>query len=292
MVSAKTNISDEYQLRIVINRSDPTCSYNTIVILNWNTKINNHTILATISGETLTPDVIDPQKMAESECPTSFSLLLVALLPQIAQRQSEARHIPSYAEFVPITTIHRYCCDANSQPIWFAHTTGCTRCMDVAGELRKVADSSNNDVDRALAACGASQMQYRNFEELNLEDPTPNPATVSNHEFPLLIEALPEVGQIPVAVVISEPVAAPVSEAPSPAPDVPKPTNLFTTPNRLPARSPEPGVSIEKAKPNAHPDGPSRKTLSSVFRTLSAAAPANRKSPATATGLQGIFNRL
>jgi hypothetical protein len=136
-------------------------------------------------------------------------------------------------------------------------------------------------------------MTYRNFENLNRAAPDASPAIPNNHEFPLLLEALPEFGQIPAASVTSEQPIAPVSEAPSPAPAAAKRLSLLSAPSRVAARGIESDVATEKPIAVPHGDGQTpRKTLSSVFRTLSAAGPARGKSAATATGLQGVFNRL
>lgn len=164
---------------------------------------------------------------------------------------------------------------------------------NLVGEVRKVANGSNNDVDRALAACGASPMMYRNFDDLSRAAPDPSPAIPNNHEFPLLLEALPELGQVPAASVTSPQPIAPVSEIPSPAPAAAKRLSLFSAPSQAAARGPESDVATKKPMAVPHGDGQApRKTLSSVFRTLSAAAPARGKTATTATGLQGVFNRL
>jgi hypothetical protein len=156
-----------------------------------------------------------------------------------------------------------------------------------------VADDSNNDVNRALAACGASPMPYRNFEELDRVALDPSPTIPNAYEFPLLLEALPEIGQIPVAGATPEQPVAPVSEAPSQAPAASERMGLFAVPRRAPTRRFISDVSTDK--PNSVPlrdIQSSRQTLSSVFRTLSAADPKRGERILPATGLQDIFSRL
>jgi hypothetical protein len=191
-------------------------------------------------------------------------------------------------------------------------------------EDRKVARDSNNDVNRALAACGASPMAYRNFEDFSQVALDPSPAAPSTHEFPLLVEALPEVGQIPVvAIATSAQVIAPVSEdtipegptsgtpisarpvaedrgstpavlrGPAPAQADPEQKRLFAAPRRQPIQRFRSDAPTDR--PDLVPPGvtqPSRQALSGVFRTLSAAGPARKERIAPATGLQGIFSRL
>jgi hypothetical protein len=158
---------------------------------------------------------------------------------------------------------------------------------------RKVAHVSNNDVNRALAACGASPMPYRNFEELNRATDDATPTTQSTHEFPLLLEALPEIGQIPVTGATSEQPIAPIPEDSSPVWSAPERSGPLAAPRWVPTRGFESDVSTDK--PNPVPVGElqtSRQTLNSVFRTLSAAGPTHRERIVAASGLQNIFSRL
>jgi hypothetical protein len=156
-----------------------------------------------------------------------------------------------------------------------------------------VIHGSNNDVNRALAACGASPMPYWNLEDLNRVAPKLSPMISSTHAFPLLLEALPKVGQIPIVGATPEQPIAPFSEGPSPLPAASERMELFVAPRRKPTQGFKPDVPTET--PIAVPLRdlqPSRKTLSNVFRTLSAAGPMRGTRAVAATGLQDIFGRL
>jgi hypothetical protein len=158
---------------------------------------------------------------------------------------------------------------------------------------RKVSHGSDNDVNRALAACGAAPMQYRNFEDSIRPTPDTSPTAPNTCEFPLLLEALPEVGQIPVAAVTSGQPIVSVLEDPPPAPADSDRMDLSRPPVRPSARGFQTDVAPEK--PIAIPLGDaqtSRRTLSRVFQTLSAANPLREKRPTAGNGLQGILSRL
>ena len=156
-----------------------------------------------------------------------------------------------------------------------------------------MANGSNNDVDRALAVCGAPSMQYRNFEEVSKAGPDPRTAPANNHAFPLLLDALPEVGQVAAVSARPEQPAAPVPEPHLPIPAAAERTETFAAPGRVAVRTPEPHIA--PARPVTVPrseERTPRKTLSSVFHTLSAAGPTRGKTAATTSGLQGVFSRL
>jgi hypothetical protein len=157
-------------------------------------------------------------------------------------------------------------------------------------EDRIMAVDFRNDVNRALAACGASPMPYRDFGDVSRAARDPSPTTPSIHEFGLLLDALPDVGQIPLAGATFEQATAPTSKDSSSEPATSERMNLFRP---MPTQGFKSDVST--AKPIAIPLGDaqtSRKTLSNVFRTLSDAGPMRGKRVASSSGLQDIFSRF
>jgi hypothetical protein len=146
-------------------------------------------------------------------------------------------------------------------------------------KYRNVTHSSNNDVDRALAACGALPMPYRNFE-VSGHDHASSPTISTTCEFPLLHDALPQVSQVPVSPATSE---SPVAEDPAPVPEVLAPARRGFISEVVTEKS----VAAQPGQPKS-----SRRSLRSVFRTLNAAGPVGGNQGAAARGLQDIFSRL
>jgi hypothetical protein len=200
------------------------------------------------------------------------------------------------------------------------------------GEHPSVTQDPNSDVDRAVAAFGASPMPYRTFGDVPTAPAGPDKAAERVVDFPLLLAALPEVAQLRIPNALDagtpkpdnsekpyaasfEPVKtrgkAPGTEAPT---LVPHKLEVQTSPRtaapeqarRIRKRAVESSVNspvqrdgapsltvLHRAAPRFTAAQIHRTPLDEVFRTLGAAAwPWQDKRAEIHTELQNMFRLL
>jgi hypothetical protein len=190
-----------------------------------------------------------------------------------------------------------------------------------------VTRNPDSDVDRAVAALGASPMPYRSFSDAAPASPTSDGSVGGNKEFSLLVSALPQVAMFQTSHTLPDRMAAPgnhkVSAADALAPieaeaaetaaqaavvqtQQPNAMSLKEQAARNPVASPASQASDTPFR-YAAPSGkmPSQRSsvqlpsidshatsLRAVFRALQAAEPSRKPLFEKKTGLKNLFNLL